>query len=245
MPATFVWIVDGRDFLAASAAIPAIAPEFAAALSDGERARLQRFLKPQRAREFLLGRLLLRHALVQSLDCRMADIAVTERPGASPHVEVKGRPANGVALPGFSISHSRGWLACAVGEVFPLGVDIEAPAPQRDLRALAGLAFSPRESAWLAGQEATGQAGHEEAFYRLWCAKEALYKFRHNAGMRDMQGFPEISCGEGGEDLALGAPDAFLRHEAGDGYHLCLCSGARPRTHASERLDCARLLNLS
>ncbi|MFJ3045509.1 4'-phosphopantetheinyl transferase family protein [Herbaspirillum chlorophenolicum] len=240
MPSTRIWIVDGRDFVASSASIPIVPPKLAARLSNSERARLKCFLKPQRAREFLLGRLLLRHALIQVLDCNTRDIDVMERPDASPHVEIKGCPADGMALPGFSISHSRGWLACAIGNIFTLGVDIEAPSPQRDLHALAGLAFSPREAAWLAKQEY-----HDDAFYRLWCAKEALYKFHHNTGLRDAQGFPEIICGADDDEAPLGAPNAFLHHETADGYHLCLCSGAQPEHHTSERLDCGRLLNLS
>nr|WP_245200200.1 4'-phosphopantetheinyl transferase superfamily protein [Herbaspirillum sp. LeCh32-8] len=149
-----------------------------------------------------------------------------------------------------SISHSRGWLACAVGERCAVGVDIEAPSPQRDLAALARLAFSPRELAWLERQPA-----YEAAFYRLWCAKEALYKLRHNSGLRDMQELPELECGgdnsgdsgvnEGDAAQAISAPDAFLRHDATADYHLCLCSAATPTRHSVEHLECDRLLNLS
>lgn len=235
MPSTHAWIVDGRDFLAA-ASIPAIPPELAARLSDGERARLQRFPKTQRAREFLLGRLLLRHALTQVLGCAASDIVVTERAGASPLVEVDARPADGRSLPGLSISHSRGWLVCAVGVVCGIGVDIEAQAPQRDLASLAGLAFTAHENAWL-----NGQARYEAAFYRLWCAKEALYKLRHNAGMRETPTFPELDCGAG----APGVAGAFLHHETRTDYHLCLCSAMPPERHASQHLDCSSLLNLS
>ncbi|WP_343586655.1 4'-phosphopantetheinyl transferase superfamily protein, partial [Herbaspirillum sp.] len=151
-------------------------------------------------------------------------------------VTIAGCPADGVALPGFSLSHSLGWLACAIGEVFPVGVDIEAPAPQRDLPALAQQAFSERETAWLATQE-----HYSDAFYRLWCAKEALYKFRHNAGLIDTQDLTELDCGPD----ASGTADAFLHHETGSGYHLCLCSGVRPQTCAIERIEYSLLLNLS
>lgn len=233
MPSTRTWIVDGRDFLA-SAPAPIVPQALAALLSDSEQARLQRFLQPRRAREFLLGRLLLRHALVQTLGCLAADISIEERPGASPQAAIAGRLADGVALPGFSISHSRGWLACAIGEVFPVGVDIEAPAPQRDLPPLAQQAFSERETAWLARQER-----YDDAFYRLWCAKEALYKFRRNAGLSDAQGLAELDCG------LESAANAFLYHETGADYHLCLCSGMPIKTHAVEHLDCSLLLNLS
>lgn len=239
MPSTRTWIVDGRDFLA-SAPDPTVPPALAALLSDSEQARLQRFLKPSRAREFLLGRLLLRHALMQTLGCLATDISVEERPGASPQATIAGRLADGVALPGFSLSHSRGWLACAIGEIFPVAVDIEAPAPQRDLPSLAQQAFSERETAWLARQER-----YDDAFYRLWCAKEALYKFRHNAGLASAQSLAELDCGLGGAADVPGTADIFLRHEIGEDYHLCLCSGMPMKTHAIERLDCSLLLNLS
>lgn len=229
-----IWVVDGRQFVAATT-IPAAPPELARWLGDGERARLQRFLKPQRAREFLLGRLLLRHALRQVLGCTYDAITITERPGAAPQVMIGTRLADGMDLPGLSLSHSRGWLACALGDTFALGVDIEAPAPQRDLAALARVMFSAAEVRWL-GQ----RADHDSAFYRLWCAKEAIYKHAHNAGFATSTGLPELACAAGEEQPF--ATRGFLRHDRCDEFHLSVFSATAPQEHAVERMSCPELL---
>ena len=73
MPSTVAWVVDGRAFVGADAC-PATLGRLAAILSPDERTRLQGFLRPQRACEFLLARLLMRHALMQASGCRMDDI---------------------------------------------------------------------------------------------------------------------------------------------------------------------------
>ncbi|MFJ3056653.1 4'-phosphopantetheinyl transferase family protein [Herbaspirillum sp. NPDC087042] len=217
MPSTLAWIVDGRAFVAGST----MPDGFSTVLSAHERARLQRFLKPQRAREFLLGRLLMRYALMHATGCSLDAIAVTERPGASPLVAIGGRLADGVQLPAASISHSRGWIACALGKLCQVGVDIEVPAPQRDLAALAELAFTTGERSWLAAQ-----TWPEQAFYQLWCGKEALYKYCSNAGLDE-------------------TTTHHLHHHHSDAYHLCICSPVAPQQHHHQQLELADLLKLS
>ncbi len=217
MPSTLAWIVDGRAFVAGDSPPDGVST----VLSAHERVRLHRFLKPQRAREFLLGRLLMRYALMQATGCSLDAIDVTERPGAAPLVSIGGRLADGVQLPAASISHSRGWIACALGSACQVGVDIEVPAPQRDLAALADLAFTAGERAWLAAQ-----ALPEQAFYHLWCGKEALYKYCSNAGLEE-------------------TTTHHLHHQHSDSYHLCICSPVVPQQHHRQHLALADLLKLS
>lgn len=217
MPSTLLWIVDGREFVAGST----LPHGLVTMLSLHERERLQGFLKPQRAREFLLGRLLLRYTLMQATGCSLDAIAVTERPGAAPLVSIGGRAADGVVLPATSISHSQGWIACAQGKQCQVGVDIEVPVPQRDLVALADQAFTAQEQTWLASQPMP-----EQAFYQLWCGKEALYKYCSNAGLDD-------------------STPHHLHHQHADGYHLSLCTAAAPQQHHSQHLALEDLLKLS
>ena len=165
MPSSLAWIVDGRRMVQAGrrAAIPA---HLTALLSPSERSRLQGFQRTPRACEFLLGRLLMRRALMQASACRLEEIDIEERPGDAPLVRISGVLADGVAQPAVSLSHSRGWIACAVGMGTPIGVDIEAPLAGRDLATLAEHAFTPAELSWLA-QQSEDEAG-EDAFSRLW-----------------------------------------------------------------------------
>lgn len=219
MPSTLAWIVDGRS-VAGTGARTDLPGHLAALLSPSERMRLHGFLRPQRACQFLLGRLLMRQALMQASTCRLEEIEVEERPGAAPRVRIAGALADGIALPAVSLSHSGGWIACAVGMDTQIGVDIEAPVAGRDLAALADHAFTPDELAWMA-QQADGK---EDAFYRLWCAKEAEYKYRHNACAND-------------------TAQPSLHHERQTHYHLCICSTAQAGQHRSEDIALEALLD--
>ncbi|WP_123657417.1 4'-phosphopantetheinyl transferase family protein [Salinisphaera japonica] len=100
----------------------------------------------------IAGLLLLRHAL--------ADDACWWRLGRS----ATGRPeiAGG---PSFSISHSKDRVACAIADVGPIGLDIEA---RRD-------DVSPRLIARIATAE------HE--FFAAWCAREATVKASGRVGL--------------------------------------------------------------
>jgi 4'-phosphopantetheinyl transferase len=137
-------------------------------LTDDEVARYRRFVRPQRQQQFLLGRVLLRVALGDLLDVEPDTISLSERPGRAPVL-------HGVdPVPGFSISHSGPWVACAVSADLPLGLDIELLDAERDLVALAEQAFCSEEAkqvAALAGELRV------RTFYELWSRKEAAYKF--------------------------------------------------------------------
>ena len=91
-------------------------------LSESEAARYRRFVRPQRQRQFLVGRLLLRRALCAVLGLPADALAVEEHVGHAPRVLL---PA-GVAPPGFSISHSGDWVACAVSASTALGTEPES-----------------------------------------------------------------------------------------------------------------------
>jgi 4'-phosphopantetheinyl transferase len=140
-------------------------------LGASERARLARFLRPQRAQQFLLGRLLLRHAARHTLDLENRQIDILEREDAAPALIINGAAA---AAPfHFSLSHSHDWIACASSTSGALGLDIEYLAAARDLTSLASAAFSDEQQAWLSRQP---ERQRTAAFYRLWNCMEALYK---------------------------------------------------------------------
>ncbi len=130
--------------------------------------RFHRFRRPERQRQFLAGRLLLRRALADARpDAQIADIRFTEHPGAAPQASMPG------ATPFFSISHAGDWVACAVSTAAPLGLDIELHGRQRDFAALAEHSFSATSAQRLAQLPESGRAA---AFYREWCRLEAEFK---------------------------------------------------------------------
>lgn len=136
-------------------------------LSPAETLRYRRFVRPQRQRQFLIGRSLLRLALGKLLGVPPVGISLSERAGNAPLLNW---PA---PAPFFSISHSGPWVACAVSQDSAVGLDIEMKDPGRELEALAAQAFDQDEMSRF-----NKLAVHERltGFYELWSSKEARYK---------------------------------------------------------------------
>gem|GEM_PF-331965 len=149
---------------------------FAPQLGPDERLRHQRFLRPARACEFLLGRLLLRHAARHLLGPAAVRVDVVEREHQAPLVSFPEFSATPVFH--FSISHSRGWIACLASTTCAVGLDIENQAHARDVNALSSAAFDDAQRQWLAALDMPRRV---QGFYRLWNNHEALYKLRGNS----------------------------------------------------------------
>ncbi|MBI3728161.1 MAG: 4'-phosphopantetheinyl transferase superfamily protein [Burkholderiales bacterium] len=137
-------------------------------LSSSEVQRYQRFIRPERQRQFLVGRILLRQALSGLLGLPATELEVIEQPGNAPRLN---DPE--LTHAGFSLSHSGSWVACAVSANSKLGLDIELLNPDRDFSALALQAFNADENDWLAQQDASDRV---RDFYQLWTTKEAQIK---------------------------------------------------------------------
>ncbi|MGV8894136.1 MAG: 4'-phosphopantetheinyl transferase family protein [Burkholderiaceae bacterium] len=140
---------------------------YVAWLNPAELERYRRFVRPERQRQFLIGRILLRLALAKLMQVQPTTISLTERPGNAPLLHWA-QPA-----PGFSLSHSGPWVACAVSAQTVLGLDIEVMNPARDLSALSTQVFDADDIACLRAQPDKKQVA---AFYALWSIQEARYK---------------------------------------------------------------------
>lgn len=155
-------------------------------------------------------------------------------PGTLPMArELRGRPR---ILPpagrhDASWSHSGAGLLIALGEGVELGVDMEWRRPRPRALELAQRYFAPAEAQWLTTHDA---AAREDAFLRLWCAKEAVLK-AHGYGLafglhrlafvEDVSGLAMVAC-----DPALGQPDDWQLHEfePAPGYLAALAWRALP-----------------
>jgi len=165
MPApgeTLVWLVD------AGALSDAALDGYAEWLGESERERCARFVRAERRRQFIVGRVLLRLTLGRLLGVAPRSIALRERPGNAPALDT---PAPGGV--GFSISHSGPWVACAASTVCAFGLDIERIDARRDVLALAGQALGADALAELHALEGEARV---RAFYRMWCLHEAGIK---------------------------------------------------------------------
>lgn len=151
---------------------------FVQGLSSSESNRYHSFLRPERQRQFLLGRTLLRLAISNLTGLPVDGLDVVERPGNSPLLIL---PNSQRAIPTFSLSHSRNWVACVVSGDLTVGLDIEVKESARDLHGVSEMAFHPSEQLRLL---TLSDAERVSSFYEAWCAREALYKLLCNLGRK-------------------------------------------------------------
>lgn len=125
--------------------------------------RLVRINHPRRRAQFILGRLLLRHALRQMYGAIEENWVLATSSG-KPHLV-------GANMPEISLSHSRELVACAVAPV-AVGLDVEY-CREREFAALAEQICAPDE---LHRFLSFPMIKRSEAFYRMWTLKEAIFK---------------------------------------------------------------------
>ncbi|WP_144424083.1 4'-phosphopantetheinyl transferase family protein [Herbaspirillum hiltneri] len=188
LPAATLWLLDGGLISDGKLA------SFHTLLASDERHRLKHFSRTARAREFVLGRMLLRHAARHLLGPAARHVDVAERKHHAPVLSFSSLSPTPDFH--FSISHSRGWIACMASTACAIGLDIENKMPARDVKELGAAAFDDAGREWLAGLD---ELRREEGFYRLWNNQEALYKLRGNFTQKTGQ----ISCNTGWNCFAI------------------------------------------
>ena len=114
--------------------------------------------------------------------------------------------------PQFSLSHTRGAVAAAIG-TGPVGVDVERIRPIRE--DLPRRVLSPAELSWF-----RERGGRPEDFFTLWTLKESYYKYL-GTGLR---GYPNGTAFylEGETWRLRGADLTFCVHKKGE-LLLALC----------------------
>jgi 4'-phosphopantetheinyl transferase len=117
-----------------------------------------------------------------------------------------GRPRLEGALGAFDVSwsHSGEGLLIAVGEGIDVGVDLERARLRPRAIELAERFFHPAEHAWLRDLP---EPDRNEAFLRLWCAKEAIVK-GHGRGIAF--GLDKFSLAETDGALGMAQPHVEL-----------------------------------
>jgi 4'-phosphopantetheinyl transferase len=137
-------------------------------LDASERARADRFRWAADRDPYIAAHALLRATLSRMAGIGAADLRFRTAKSGKPALD----PAQALPDLHFSLSHTRGLAACAVGRPHALGIDAEAwraPAPIE----LAARYFAPAEARLVAEQ---APAERPSTFYRLWTLKEAYLK---------------------------------------------------------------------
>lgn len=131
-------------------------------LSDGEKARADRFLFAQDRDAYIAARGGMRLVLAACTGVEPRELVFGYGCSGKPHLEGRG--------PHFNLSHSAGLAALAVCRDHPIGIDIEKVRAIDE--AIAERFFSTAENAAL---DAAGD-DRQLAFFRCWTRKEALVK---------------------------------------------------------------------
>jgi 4'-phosphopantetheinyl transferase len=142
-----------------------------ALLDDAERTRLRRFLVEHARSQFLAA-----HALVRTTLSRYGGKApeaweFTTNAYGRPYLK-DGQTASPLH---FSLSHTRGLIACAVSGADEVGVDVELANKKLDCLGVAQSAFAGPEFDRLSSAEGDER---RELFFSYWTLKEAYVKAR-------------------------------------------------------------------
>jgi 4'-phosphopantetheinyl transferase len=141
-------------------------------LSTAERERVGRLVSDPRKREFAIAHALLRMGLSRSFP----HVDPTDwmfKPDRYGRPHVVGPVGGGSAH--FSLSHTKGCVACAISPNPAIGVDVEEANPRSWLLELAQANFAPAETAVLRSLEPLERT---ERFFAYWTLKEAYIKAR-------------------------------------------------------------------
>ena len=141
----------------------------AALLSPDEQEHAQRLRFRDDARDYAVAHALLRRELSRGSSTTPAAWSFDRGAHGKPFLA-----GHGAAAPSFSLSHTRGMVACAVAPAeVAVGVDVEANQRDLDAARLAERFFAATEVAALA---ALPERARRERFYDLWTVKEAVVK---------------------------------------------------------------------
>ncbi len=147
-----------------------------ATLSNEERERAERFLRPGVRGRYIYTRATLRRLLAERLDTQPELLEFEQTPEGRPFLSdsTNQQPLD------FNVSHSGDLALIAIGsDQQRIGVDIERQKEMRDLDQLAARVLTTGELATLNQHDTQDQTGENKKlaqFFRYWTCKEAYLK---------------------------------------------------------------------
>src|SRR5262249_16802022 len=139
-------------------------------LSLEERVRRDRFYFGPDRRDFTIAHDLLRRALSKHGDVRPSDWRFDVNNYGKPSIESLDPQTRALS---FSLSHTRGCVACAITSNALLGIDVERIDRSQRVQEIADRFFSKEEATWLG--RCSDDLRHIR-FTELWTLKEAFIK---------------------------------------------------------------------
>jgi 4'-phosphopantetheinyl transferase len=202
-------------------------------LDDVERSRYENYRRDVDKLRFLTGRALIRGVAAAELGKDPRDIAIDSScfDCGKPH----GKPKiDGLEV---SVSHSGNWVALAVTDTAPVGVDVEE-VRDAEVDDLAGIAFSPAE---LAVFKKVPQTDRKGAFFTYWSRKEAVVKATGKGMSVPMSKLTLTAHDAPPEVVASDAPEVDIAAvhmvdlHAGDGYRASVAVFGAEEPTVTER----------
>ncbi len=139
-------------------------------LSIEERSRRDRLRFGVDRRDFTIAHDLLRRSLSRYADMPPSGWQFATNDYGKPSIESNDPQARALA---FSLSHTRGCVACAITSNAPLGIDVERVDRSRGVLEIADRYFSEKEAAWL---RQCSDRLRTIYFAELWTLREAFLK---------------------------------------------------------------------
>lgn len=161
----------------------------------------------KRKKHYILSRALICRALSQLFDKPVNDWKIHDTPNTPPLVLNLPNPYS------ISLSHSNN-LICFALSPYAIGIDIERKR-LRDFTAAASLFMNAQEYQTLLQED----QDKESYFYRLWCAKEALYKALPHTEQQQ-HGLHSLSY----KSLSEGSSTHYLYESCIDDYQIAIVS---------------------
>ena len=180
---------------------PAALDQLADWLSEDERRRAQRFLRPADRRQFVVSHAAVRGILGQYLGVSPERVETAIGPGGKPDLAP---PLSSLPLR-YNLSHSAGMAMVALALDREVGVDVERVRSFIDVESIVQRYFAPGERAvW----QTLSDGERLPAFFRCWTRKEAYLKAR---GVGLASGLDQFEV-----SFAPGEPARLLRSESAD-----------------------------
>jgi 4'-phosphopantetheinyl transferase len=180
-------------------------------VSPEKKERIERFFRYEDALRTLLGDILTRYLISQSLGLKNQQLLFSKNEYGKPFLVNAGRLH-------FNISHSAEWVVCALGEA-PVGIDVEKLSPVDD--DLARKIFTAPEYRTLSGKSPMERLPY---FYALWTLKESYIKALGKGLSIPLTSF-SVLCNPGGRMVVQGVADwYFKQYDWGETYQLAVCA---------------------
>jgi 4'-phosphopantetheinyl transferase len=147
---------------------PSLLEPLQGVLSPDEHARYNRLRSPQQRRRFVIGRAGLRCLLSGYVSCPPSELRFEYGPHGKPLLAV-----GQAAAPAFNLSHAGDLALVGFGDMRCVGVDVERFRADLAGGAIAQRFFHPDEARYL---QSLPSQQRQDAFFNLWCGKEAYIK---------------------------------------------------------------------